>query len=95
MSPKTERTYLDAALLSEAFVTSRGLPATLPAIRREHVEAFISDQLDHYRPATAHNRYRSLQAFLKMGSRRGDDRDIADGANEAADRRGAAAADPE
>jgi site-specific recombinase XerD len=65
LSPKTERTYLDAALLFEAFVTRGGLPAALPAIRREHVEAFITDQLDHYRPATAHNRYRSLQALFK------------------------------
>jgi len=65
LSPKTERTYLDAALLFEAFVTRQGLPTSLPAIRREHVEAFISDQLRRYRPTTAHNRYRSLQAFFK------------------------------
>jgi hypothetical protein len=43
MWPKTERTYLDAALLFEAFVAREGLPRALPAIRREHVEAFISD----------------------------------------------------
>ena len=65
MSPKTERTYLDAALLFEAFLVREGLPAALPAIRREHVEAFIADQLDRFRPATAHNRYRSLQAFFR------------------------------
>jgi site-specific recombinase XerD len=65
MSPKTERTYLDAALLFEGFLVRSGLPAALPAIRREHVEAFITDQLDHFRPATAHNRYRSLQAFFR------------------------------
>ena len=65
MWPKTERTYLDAALLFEAFVAREGLPRALPAIRREHVEAFISDQLGHYKPATAHNRYRSLQALFK------------------------------
>ncbi|MGD0408086.1 MAG: tyrosine-type recombinase/integrase [Candidatus Limnocylindrales bacterium] len=65
LSPKTERTYLDAALLFEDFLAGSGWPAALPAIRREHVEAFIADQLDHYRPATAHNRYRSLQAFFR------------------------------
>jgi hypothetical protein len=59
MSPKTERTYLDAALLFEAFVAREGLPGTLSVIKREHIEAFISDQLDHYKPATAHNRYRT------------------------------------
>jgi site-specific recombinase XerD len=65
LSPKTERTYLDAALLFEAFLVREGLPASLPAIHRAHVEAFIADQLDRFRPATAHNRYRSLQAFFR------------------------------
>jgi site-specific recombinase XerD len=65
LSPKTERTYTDAAVLFEAFLAREGLPAALPAIRREHVEAFIADQLRCYRPTTAHNRYRSLQAFFK------------------------------
>jgi site-specific recombinase XerD len=65
LSPKTERTYIDAAALFDAFLAREGLPVALPAIRREHVEAFIADQLDHYRPTTAHNRYRSLQAFFK------------------------------
>jgi integrase/recombinase XerC len=65
LSPKTERTYTDAAVLFGGFLTREGLPIALPAIRREHVEAFISDQLRRYRPTTAHNRYRSLQAFFK------------------------------
>ena len=65
LSPKTERTYIDAALLFETFLVRQGLTAALPAIRRVHVEAFISVQLDRFRPATAHNRYRSLQAFFK------------------------------
>ena len=65
VSAKTERTYIDAAALFEAFLARAGLPAALPHIRREHVEAFIAEQLDRYRPTTAHNRYRSLQAFFK------------------------------
>jgi site-specific recombinase XerD len=65
LSPKTERTYTDAAVLFEAFIAREGPPAALPAIRREHVEAFIADQLRRYRPTTAHNRYRSLQALFK------------------------------
>jgi site-specific recombinase XerD len=65
LSPKTERTYIDATVLFGGFPTREGLPTALPAIKREHVEAFIADELDHYRPATAHNRYRSLQAFFR------------------------------
>jgi site-specific recombinase XerD len=65
LSPKTERTYLDAVRLFEAFLIHRGQALTLSSIRREHVEAFIADQLRQFRPATAHNRYRSLQAFFR------------------------------
>ena len=65
MSPRTERTYIDAALQFEEFLGRKGLPVALAAIHREHVEAFIADQLSRYRPATAHNRYRSLQAFFR------------------------------
>ena len=65
LSLKTERTYIDAAVLFDAFLARADLPAALPYIRREHVEAFIADQLGHYKATTAHNRYRSLQAFFK------------------------------
>jgi len=65
LSPKTDRTYIDAALLFEAVLVRQGLPVALSAIRREHVEAFISDRLGRFRASTAHNRYRSLQAFFR------------------------------
>ena len=65
LSPKTERTYIDAALLFEAFLVRQGLPVALSAIRREHVEAFIADQLGRFRASTAHNRYRCLQALFR------------------------------
>ena len=50
LSPKTERTYIDAAALFDAFLARSGLPAALPGIRREHVEAFIADQLARFNP---------------------------------------------
>jgi site-specific recombinase XerD len=34
------------------------------AITREHVEAFIADLLERWKPATAHNRYRALRSFF-------------------------------
>jgi site-specific recombinase XerD len=51
--------------LFDSLLARSGLPSALPAIRREHVEGFIADQLRRYKPTTAHNRYRSLQAFFK------------------------------
>jgi integrase len=41
------------------------MPADVASIRREHVEAYIEDCLERYRPATANQRYRSLQQFWK------------------------------
>ncbi len=45
LSPKTQRAYLDGLALLAAFLTSRGMPTDVAAIRREHLEAFIEDQL--------------------------------------------------
>ena len=41
------------------------MPRQLRAINREHVEAFIEDQLARHKPSTAAVRYRSQQAFMK------------------------------
>lgn len=41
------------------------MPREAPHIRREHVETFVADQLARWKPATASNRYRSLQSFWK------------------------------
>jgi site-specific recombinase XerD len=65
LSPMTAKAYVGAARLFAAFVRDRGMPSNPRSLRREHVEAFIQDQLDRWTPATANNRYRSLQAFWK------------------------------
>ena len=59
------------------------MPRTLPAIKREHVEAFVVSLQDAgQRPATVSIAYRSLPAVLQVGPRRGRDRGFADGADE-------------
>jgi integrase len=40
------------------------MPADSRAIRREHVEAFVADQVPRWRPNTARNRYVALKRFL-------------------------------
>lgn len=64
-SPKTILTYNEALARLESFLLSRGMPTNPRAIRREHLEAFMEDLLARYKPATANNRYRSLQSFFK------------------------------
>jgi site-specific recombinase XerD len=41
------------------------MPRSVAALQREHVEAFVEDQLSRLKPASAANRYRSLQQFFR------------------------------
>jgi len=65
ISPATISTYSTAVGQLTRFLERQGMPATPAAIRREHVEAFITDILEHWKPATAHNRYRGCHAFFR------------------------------
>lgn len=64
-SPKTIEAYLEGANQLAAFLTETGMPTSVEAIHREHVEAFISYLLEIRSPATANNRYRALQQFFR------------------------------
>lgn len=71
-SGRTVETYLEALTRLEAFLEERSLPQTVGALRREHLEAFIGDLLSHWTPATAANRYRSLQQFFRWAVEEGE-----------------------
>jgi hypothetical protein len=56
LAPKTRRTYEEAVALLGRFLADRAMPTDPARIRREHVEAFIADQIARWRPNTARNR---------------------------------------
>lgn len=64
-SPNTIKAYLDAVGRLDSFLGAHGMPRKVATIRREHLEAFVEDQLARLKPASAANRYRSLQQFFK------------------------------
>lgn len=64
-SPKTIETYTAGVTLLDAFLASRGMPRAVAHLKREHIEAFIVDLLERFRPATASNHYRALVQFFK------------------------------
>ena len=64
-SPATITSYLAAARHLDDFLADRGMPRDVATIRREHIEAFIEDQLARLKPASAANRYRSLQQLFR------------------------------
>jgi site-specific recombinase XerD len=71
-SQSTIRVYGDAVRLLAEHLEAKGMPTSLAAIRREHVEDFIASVLGRFKPATANNRYRSLTAFFKWAVDEGE-----------------------
>lgn len=57
---------MEAADGLRRFLLERGMPTKVSALTREHVEAYITDQLERWKPATASARYRSLQQLFRF-----------------------------
>src|SRR5579859_4522638 len=75
ISPATISTYSTAVGQLAGFLDRQGMPTAPQSIRREHVEAFITDILERWKPATAHNRYRGCHAFFRWLQEEGEIRD--------------------
>ena len=71
-SPRTIKVYMEAARLLAEHLEAAGMPTLLSAIRREHVESFVSAQLQKHRASTASIRHRALQAFFKWAESDGE-----------------------
>lgn len=71
-SPKTVRIYGEAARGLLEFLLDNGMPTDAVKIRREHVESYIEDQVQRWRPATANQRYRSLAQLWKFLEEEGE-----------------------
>jgi len=74
-SPKTIRGYREAAEIFRAFLVNKGMPTALDRIGREHVEAFVEDQLARWKPTTALTRYQALRQFFLFAVEEGELRD--------------------
>lgn len=64
-SPKTIASYVTSAVRLVEFLERSSMPSGGPDIKAEHIESFIADQLQHYKPSTAATRYRDLQQLFK------------------------------
>jgi hypothetical protein len=71
-SERTVKSYTEAVRLFADFLAERGHPLTVEAVTRDDVRAFVADQLERWRPLTALNRYRGLQAFFKWAVAEGE-----------------------
>ena len=64
VSPNTILAYCGAVERLAEYLTAQSMPTDVATIRREHVEAFLSDALDRFKPATANHRFRGVQRFF-------------------------------
>ena len=65
-SPRTLRIYLAAVAKLDAFLRSQGMPTTIGAVRREHLEAFIIGLRESGQsPASVSLYYRALRPFFR------------------------------
>ena len=95
-SPKTIEAYKGATDQLDSFLAASGMPRDPEHIAREHLEAFMESLLTRWKPATASNRYRALQAFFKYLVETAEPpAPLAHGADEAAHCAGRAAAGPD
>jgi len=64
-SPRTIKSYGESVERLHEFLTAAGMPLRVDAITSEHLEAFVADQLERLRPASARIRYASARQFFK------------------------------
>ncbi len=62
---RTIKSYGESVERLHEFLTAAGMPLRVEAISREHLEAFVADQLERLKPASARIRYASIRQFFK------------------------------
>ncbi len=66
LSPRTVETYLAGVDALGAFLAAHGMPQRVGAIRREHVEAWLTELLGRLSPNSCLIRYRSARRFFRF-----------------------------
>jgi len=72
LSDRTVQTYCESVEKFAEFLHDKGMPTTLDGIRREHVESFIENLLQRFKPTTALNRFGGLRAYFKWAVEEGE-----------------------
>jgi site-specific recombinase XerD len=74
-SPRTITTYTTAVEQLAAYLAGAGMPTRVSTVRREHVDAWMTDLLVRRAPTTAHNRFRGCQGFFNWAVEEGEIRE--------------------
>jgi site-specific recombinase XerD len=63
-APRTVQGYMESTRLFGEFLADHGMPQRVGNIKREHIETFITDLLERFKPSTAATRHRHLRVFF-------------------------------
>jgi site-specific recombinase XerD len=72
LRPNTIFTYMASLELLADFLTEHGMPTSVSAIHREHVEAWLAAMAKAQRPATVRNRYTGARMFFRWAVEEGE-----------------------
>jgi site-specific recombinase XerD len=73
LAPSTIKSYRTVMANLTAYLLAQGMPTTVSAVTREHLESFLGDMLDRgLSAATAGKHYRSMQQFWKWLEEEGE-----------------------
>jgi site-specific recombinase XerD len=70
--PRTVDSYLEVASAFVGYLVDRGMPTSVSAIKREHIEHYLVDLRDRVSAATTARHYRSLQQLFKWLAEEGE-----------------------
>jgi site-specific recombinase XerD len=64
-APRTAQAYTEGVTRLHEFLATQGMPVEVANITREHVEAFLADQVARLRASSARARYASIRQFFR------------------------------
>lgn len=74
-APRTLQAYSEAVSRLHDYQTATGMPTAVDSITRDHIEAFMADQLDRLKASSARSRYASLRQFFRWCQNEGEIRE--------------------
>jgi site-specific recombinase XerD len=71
-APRTAKAYAEGVTRLHEYLAEQGMPTQVASITREHVEAFLADQLARLKATSARSRYASCRQFFRWLQEEGE-----------------------
>jgi site-specific recombinase XerD len=74
-APRTAQAYTEGVTRLHEYLAAQGMPTEVDKITREHIEAFLADQLARLKATSARSRYASIRQFFRWLQEEGEIRE--------------------